>query len=43
MTVKLTKQGLHRPMHTVEENLRSDQFVCISWLVLPSAYNMGER
>jgi len=45
MTFRLTtKQGLDRPIHTVEEALRPDQFVCISWSVLPSAeYNMGER
>lgn len=43
MTAKILKQGSHRPTHTVGESLRSDQFVCISWLVLPIAYNMGER
>ena len=42
MTVKLTKQGLHRPTNTAVQSLRS-QPVCIDWFSLPSAYeNMGD-
>jgi hypothetical protein len=43
MTVKITKQGLHRPTNTTVESFRSQPTVCISWFSLPSAYeNMGD-
>ena len=42
MTVKLTKQGLHRPTNAAVDSFRNEQSVCMSWS-LPTAYdNMGE-